>query len=155
WSEGTLHGRLERGRLRLRSRLARRGLAPSAGLLAVILSGGTASAVPVIISQPAPPGLFPFSPACAPPQVVVRAEEALRAMRTLRITPVAAAVFVAVILGTGAGILAYQTPERRDARPPKEERRADAAPPPAPGDNGGRPDLLPLRARWRTFPADV
>jgi hypothetical protein len=107
WSPGTLHGRLERGRLRLRSRLARRGLAPSAGLLAVILSGETASAVPVILGRSAPRDHFPFGPGSAPVKVVALAEEALRAMHTFRIPAVAALVFVAVVLGTGAGILPW------------------------------------------------
>ncbi len=41
---GTVKSRLARGRERLRSRLVRRGVAPSAGLLAAVLAGETASA---------------------------------------------------------------------------------------------------------------
>src|SRR5262245_26024782 len=45
WTEGTLKGRLERGRTRLRARLKKRGLTLSAGLLAA-LAAPTAGAVP-------------------------------------------------------------------------------------------------------------
>jgi TIGR03009 family protein len=44
---GTVKSRLARGRERLRSRLARRGVAPSAALVAATLAAGRAAAVPV------------------------------------------------------------------------------------------------------------
>src|SRR5262249_19215993 len=52
WSRGAVKGRLERGRERLRSRLARRGLALSAGLIAAGLAGNAASAkVPALLAN--------------------------------------------------------------------------------------------------------
>jgi RNA polymerase sigma factor (sigma-70 family) len=52
WSRGAVKGRLERGRERLRSRLARRGLTLSAGLMAAGLAGNSASAkVPVLLAN--------------------------------------------------------------------------------------------------------
>ena len=44
---GTVKSRLSRGREQLRSRLVRRGVAPSAGLLAATLAAESAHAVPV------------------------------------------------------------------------------------------------------------
>jgi RNA polymerase sigma factor (sigma-70 family) len=52
WSRGAVKGRLERGRERLRSRLARRGLALSAGLTVAGLAGSSASAkVPALLAN--------------------------------------------------------------------------------------------------------
>ncbi len=44
WTEGTVRGRLERGRSKLRDRLTRQGFAPAAGTLAVLLNGTTEAA---------------------------------------------------------------------------------------------------------------
>jgi RNA polymerase sigma factor (sigma-70 family) len=46
WSAGALKGRLERGRELLRQRLGRRGIALSAGLAGLALTGGAGAAVP-------------------------------------------------------------------------------------------------------------
>src|SRR5207302_3379595 len=46
WTLQSLKGRLERGRQRLRDRLARRGITLSAGLLAALGDSATASSVP-------------------------------------------------------------------------------------------------------------
>ena len=52
WSNGTVRGRLERGRQRLRFRLVRRGLALSAGAVGSLLSEeGLAAAVPLPLSR--------------------------------------------------------------------------------------------------------
>jgi RNA polymerase sigma factor (sigma-70 family) len=49
WRVSTLHGRLERGRLRLRSRLARRGVDLSAALLATAAASRTDAAGPTLV----------------------------------------------------------------------------------------------------------
>ena len=53
---GTVKSRLSRGREQLRSRLVRRGVAPSAALLASTLAAESAQAVPVRIDEPDAPG---------------------------------------------------------------------------------------------------
>src|SRR5437660_1355043 len=49
WSSGTLIGRLERGRKLLRRRLVKRGVALSAGLLAILGDSASASVSPALI----------------------------------------------------------------------------------------------------------
>src|SRR5436309_6576801 len=51
WSAGAVKGRLERGRLLLRDRLARRGITLSAGLLAALGDSATACVVPPRLVQ--------------------------------------------------------------------------------------------------------
>ena len=58
WTEGAVRGRLDRGRARLRARLARRGLAPAiSATVPVLLWGGEASAA--ALAALAPAGLAP------------------------------------------------------------------------------------------------
>src|SRR4051794_13608656 len=52
WPVGTVRSRLARGRDRLRSRLARRGLAPTAAALAAALAAESASAAPLAPAVP-------------------------------------------------------------------------------------------------------
>src|SRR4051794_317179 len=51
WTPGTVKGCLERGRLRLRTRLARRGVTLTAGLLTVLGNSSAASTVPPRLVQ--------------------------------------------------------------------------------------------------------
>src|SRR5262245_15704502 len=51
WSAGSLKGRLERGRERLREQLARRGITLSAGLSGVILGEATAAVPPHLFAR--------------------------------------------------------------------------------------------------------
>lgn len=95
WPVGTVSGRLSRARAKLRERLERRGLAPSAALLPAL---------------PVPPHLIPnalsLTAGTAPPAVVSLAEGALAMTATTTWKWVAVAMVCASALGAG-GVLAF------------------------------------------------
>src|SRR5262249_31022533 len=114
---GTIGVRLMRARDRLRVRLTRRGLAPSAGLLAALSGGDDASAaMPHLLVDSTVRAAMGFesSPAAAgdltSPAVTALAERVLRAMARTRLS---AAVGLALAVGLAAMICAGG---RRDAR---------------------------------------
>jgi RNA polymerase sigma factor (sigma-70 family) len=134
WGAGVLRGRLDRGRERLRARLARRGLALAAGLLATALTTDAAAvATPTALA-----GLTlraallvaagrPVA-AVAREQVADLTKGAMRAMLWTQIKVVTAcAVLVAGVLGIG-GVLGRHT-----AGPPADSPRLRAADPPQRG----------------------
>jgi HEAT repeat protein len=94
WSLGTVRGRLERGRRRLRDRLARRGLTLTAAGAAV-LAGGAAAETPAVM---------PLS-AQAPPRVVALAERVVEGMGMNTWKVALALVAALALLGTGTGLL--------------------------------------------------
>ena len=95
WPVGTVSGRLSRARAKLRERLARRGLAPSAALLPALA---------------APPRLIPnavsLTTGAATPAVVSLAEGAIAMTATTMWKWVAVALACASALGAG-GVLAF------------------------------------------------
>ncbi len=94
WPVGTVSGRLSRARAKLRERLARRGLAPSAALLPAL------AAPPRLISNAV------SLTAGAPPAVVSLTEGVLAMMTQATWKWVAAAAVCASALGAG-GVLAF------------------------------------------------
>jgi RNA polymerase sigma factor (sigma-70 family) len=131
WPEGTVAGRLARGRALLASRLARRGVTLSLASLVVALAGGRASAcvpVPLTDATVRAAGLFAESPAAGvlSGHVAALTEGVLQAMLLNKIKKVAVLLLVACV-GLGAGGLLYQTrasdlstpgtPRRRPCRP--------------------------------------
>jgi RNA polymerase sigma factor (sigma-70 family) len=131
WSLGTLRGRLERGRLRLRARLIRRGVTLSASLLAADLAAPAMAQVPPTLAVAAvrsAAGLTTGSSLCsvAPPRLVPLLEGVITAMCwTKWKTAIALLVLSLPLIGLTAGLFAQPTPgdppfgARDDSRPGK------------------------------------
>jgi RNA polymerase sigma factor (sigma-70 family) len=138
WSAGSVKGRLDRGRARLHTRLARRGLTLAGVLAAVELSRGTAPAMPAAPTVRA--ALAFVAGQGQPGRAALLAEGVIRGAILGR-WKVAALVLMSVGLAAAAGVLARPKP-------------AAPAPPPAPvagpqarvGEDG---DPLPGGALFR------
>jgi RNA polymerase sigma factor (sigma-70 family) len=119
WSAGMVKGALERGRLRLRDRLQRRGIALSAGLLTAV-AADTGSAVPPswVDSVVSIAGSGTVRPA-----VSTLARGVAPMTTTARIW--ATALSVVVLVGIGTLIAASTSPDA--AQPPKKDAPVPAA----------------------------
>src|SRR5262249_14745620 len=140
WTVGSLRGRLLRGRKRLQDRLARRGLAPAASLLAELLPGRPAPLAGAEATARAAVRLASgeLSPTEAPSRAAALAEEVLRVgllgkARALLALVLLAGLFVAGAAGHG---LARPAAPAALTAPPSREKAA-----PAPRDPHG--DTLP------------
>jgi RNA polymerase sigma factor (sigma-70 family) len=113
-----LRGRLYRGCMLLRRRLARRGLALPAGLSAFLLAHGMASAVPGSLAEAS----VRIASGPVPARVVALAETALRGL-----APLKARVAVALVLALGAiGVGATLLPQAQPAVAPAQRAPARA-----------------------------
>ncbi len=116
WPQGTLAGRLARGRKLLAKRLMNRGVALSAGSLAVIVSPNVASAaVPTSLMSSTVKAATMIAAGQAavvgmvPAQVAALTEGVLKTMLLTKLkTATAGLLLVSLALGGGAGLL-YQT----------------------------------------------
>jgi RNA polymerase sigma factor (sigma-70 family) len=121
WPVATVKGRLTRGRLRLRERLARRGLAPGAVAtgMATALSGAARAAVPCELVRYAARASTACAPGAIPAAVRDLTEGVLTMMMWEKLKLVTVAAFVAV--GLTARALSQQAPNRGilAARPPQ------------------------------------
>ncbi len=131
---GTVKSRLSRGRDRLRTRLIRRGVAPSAGLLAATLAAESAQAVPVELMNLT---LGAATKLAAGEAVAAGASSAgaasltkgvLRSMILLKIKLAAAAIAAVALATTGVRALVDPAPGR-----PGPQAAAAPAPTPARG----------------------
>jgi RNA polymerase sigma factor (sigma-70 family) len=125
--EGTISGRLARARVMLAKRLARHGLALSAGALAAVLSQGAASAcvrAPLVVSTIRAATLVAAGHAAAgavSAPVVALTEGVLRTMGISKLKLVLVALLAVSMLGTGWGVYcsgAADTPQAKQIRPP-------------------------------------
>src|SRR5262245_5946652 len=144
WPVGTLASRLSRGRRMLAKRLARRGVAPSAGVLAALAAQGTA-AVPVarITSTVQVGSLYGVGPAGAgavPVSVVALTEGVLKAMSLKKLKAVTAVLLTAGLFALGGGLLTRtMAADDRPAVPVADKRPSPApAASPAPGKSKSR-----------------
>jgi RNA polymerase sigma factor (sigma-70 family) len=121
--EGTLSGRLTRGRSLLAKRLTRHGFAVSAGSLAMILSQNAAPAcVPaplVSATVQAAADYAAGSATAVAPQVVSLTEGVLQTMLWTKLKVVAALLFLAAVVGLGVSGSAYPTRAAQDE--PRQE----------------------------------
>jgi RNA polymerase sigma factor (sigma-70 family) len=135
WSQGSVKGRLERGRELLRRRLERRGVALSAGLAGLALAGGARAALA--------PGLRAAAVAAALGRGVgasARVAALAAALRggTGRGKPVAGLLLALVAAGAGLGLFGRRpAPEPERPQQPVEAR---------PAEKGGPGDPLPAGA---------
>jgi RNA polymerase sigma factor (sigma-70 family) len=139
-SASTLKRRLERGKEHMRLRLARRGLALPAALLAAGLAQTAKAAVSgslVARTVQAGPLLAAGRSAAgvASPQVAALANGALTSLTANRINALGAFLVALLFLGAGAGLVASGKPVASGPSPSegaKEERNAPAAAAPTP-----------------------
>jgi RNA polymerase sigma factor (sigma-70 family) len=115
WSKGAFRGRLNRGREKLRARLARRGLTLSAGMLTTALAVNPASAaVPALLLDSTAKAALAFACGNAGPSglvsatVVSLAAEAVKAMVVPKLKIVTAFIVAVGMLGLGVGTMTHR-----------------------------------------------
>ncbi len=133
WPVGTLRSRLARGRDKLRSRLVRRGLAPSVGFLAAsAASEGTSAVVPLALAAATVGIAMRAAQAGAvPASVAALAGQVLRVMTMTKLSMIATGFLVAGLVAS-AGVrlvAAQQSGTRQDGgTPPTVSAQKPVAP---------------------------
>jgi RNA polymerase sigma factor (sigma-70 family) len=155
---GTVQSRLSRARQRLRSRLVRRGLALSTGVLAadVAIPEATA-AVPAALAadtiQVAALVAGGHAAAVVPPQVVLLMKGVLRAMLRTRIMHFAYLVLCLAALG-GAALYGYHAVAHAQAEP-YVAQQLERSPPAAASPGPRHPVGWTAPRTWTSLPADA
>jgi RNA polymerase sigma factor (sigma-70 family) len=147
WSLGTFKRRLEQARLRLRERLARRGLTlPGTLLVAGICSDGATAAVPGPLADATVRAALAASSTAAT-AVAALARGTLHAMLAARLRVVAAVA----LLGCGlvAGAVIWAAPQAPAAGTPKKSEAKASAP-----QAGAQPDKKEVLVTGRVLDAD-
>ncbi len=163
WPQGTLAGRLARGRKLLARRLVNRGVVPSAGALAAVLSRGVPSAgAPAALTRStvrAATTLAAGQAAVAgvvPARVAVLTEGVVRSMLLTRLSKAAAGLAVLGAVAFGGGLLTHGTAAGRQAGREQAGDRPAVGQPAPPGRDAGtvagrdpaRTDLDRLQGVW-------
>lgn len=112
WTRGTVAGRLSRARDLLRDRLARRGVALSAGGLAVaVTEAGACAAVPTALCQTTSQAAWQIvtgQGASIAAPIAVLVDAALTSLRLARLRTTAAVLLVVALVGAGTAIAAWK-----------------------------------------------
>jgi RNA polymerase sigma factor (sigma-70 family) len=103
---GTVKSRLSRAREKLRSRLIRRGVAPTAWAL---YAQSTSAAVPAKLMETTINAAIAYADGVIPPAVTLLIQGVLRAMLLKKVSIIAVTVVASLALATGAGVFARQT----------------------------------------------
>jgi RNA polymerase sigma factor (sigma-70 family) len=156
--KGTVLSRLARGRERLRSRLARRGLAlAAAGAVKALSAKAAPASVPAALVSSTVNAALPFAAGAAaaglvPAPVAALTEGVLHTMFLTKLKTAAAALLALAVLGTGATVVSHHT----RAAGPGRTRAADSflageqdrerQERPAPADRERRRDTRPAPA---------
>jgi RNA polymerase sigma factor (sigma-70 family) len=127
-SPGAVKGRLERGRERLRRRLARRGLMLPAVLGGSLLIAESATAIPAALVQSTLSAVR--TGAGATPAAVALVRGALQGVMANRLKALGATLVLLAVAGSGLGMLSLHAPAAREAPAggPAVADRRDAAP---------------------------
>jgi RNA polymerase sigma factor (sigma-70 family) len=120
---GTVKSRLSRARVKLRSRLIRRGLNPTPPLLVATFSSGPIAAVPANLLRST---VGAVSAGAVSARVAALVQDPLRTLTMITLKYAAAALTAAGIVAAGAGVFARQAPGDQPAK-------GGGAPPPAQG----------------------
>ena len=136
WPVATVKSRLSKGRLRMRERLVRRGLAPSAVGAARALTGEARSAVPQELIHGTVRAASSGAPGVFPAQVTDLIEGILNMMAWERIKLVAAGALVAVVLTAQA--VSQQAPNNGILATPPPQAAVEAAGKPSEKSVGDR-----------------
>ena len=173
WPQGTVAGRLARGRELLARRLAGRGLVVPAGLLSgVWLPHAASASIPHLLVlftvrfASAVAAGQQATTAAIPAKVVTLTEGVLKAMLLTRLK-IVGVVVVAVLLLLGGGACAYQAfasrdgaghPEAEQRTPSAPSQRPQSDPPKTPVANGEKKeqktDREQLQGKWRLVKAE-
>ncbi len=147
--KGTILSRLTRGRDRLRSRLARRGVTLSAAGLAVTLTAHATAAVPAALVNGTIKAALPFAAGqtaagLVSASVAALADGIIRSMLVTKLKAAAAALVALAVLVTGTGLALQPAPaEKRPGSPPRAAAPRNAAKPEEkPAPPGPRPEKV-------------
>jgi RNA polymerase sigma factor (sigma-70 family) len=143
--EGTVASRLARGRAMLTKRLARRGIAPTAGVLAAVLARHAASAAvpPALLSATIKLAGSAAVPGVAPPAVAALTDGVLRAMLLHKLGTLTAAVLALGVLGFGGALVTQHLAAG-------QQGRAEAATGATPARDATPVDAADLMRTYRT-----
>jgi RNA polymerase sigma factor (sigma-70 family) len=133
WSVGAVKGNLERGRKRLRERLARRGVTLSTGLVAALASTDARAVSDALVNSTLHTALSTTaalaSGVAATGRAALLAQGVLESMRTTRRLVVALTALLLAAAGTGAGLWARHAHTDQQADPPAAKAPAPAGNP--------------------------
>ncbi len=122
WPVATIKSRLTRGRLRLRNRLARRGLAPFAAGMAAALGENSRAAVPTALANSIVHASASRAAGVFPAAVIELTERTLQIMMWQKLKM--GALAIALVVVTGASVAATAMAERTDGNRSSETQQA-------------------------------
>jgi RNA polymerase sigma factor (sigma-70 family) len=135
WSLGTLHGRLERGRHRLRRRLKGRGLGLSAaGVVAVLEAQASAASLPLALARATTTTVFSYLTHSVPasgavsPAALTLTEGVCRTMQLAQFKLVVLFIIAAGLVG-GAGLFVVRGEDAAAAADPAARSTSGQEPP--------------------------